>query len=61
MASKQQGKKKGRLSLRLRDEKFVEDMHAYAKRHDTNVTKLVETYFAGLLEEERGIMELEQG
>lgn len=61
MASKRQGKKKGRLSIRLRDEQFVVDVHAFAARHNTNVTALVESHLVRLLEEERGIMELEQG
>ncbi len=53
--------KRGRLNLRLRDEQLVKDVHAFAQRHNTNVTALVETFFVKLLDDERGIMELEQG
>lgn len=64
MASREQqgdGRKGGRLSLRLRDEDFVRDVHDYAKRHNTTTTALVEDFLAKLLEAERGIVKLEQG
>jgi hypothetical protein len=65
MASKRSGEggggKKGRLSLRLRDDTFVRDVHAFAERNHTSVTALVEAYLAQLLESERNIIKVEQG
>ena len=64
MTKAQAETKSGRLSLRLRDPAFVKDVRAYAKRHHTTVTSLVELYFERLLQEEAGttvIVEAEQG
>lgn len=54
-------RKTGRLNLRLRDEAFVEQVHAYAERHGTKVTALVEGFLVKLLESERNVIEVEQG
>lgn len=45
-------RKTGRLSLRLADDKFVEQVHNYAKRHNTSVNAIVEAHLRHLLTSE---------
>jgi len=45
-------KKAGRLHLRVEAE-LVEQMHAYAKRHNTGITALVTKHFLDLLSAEK--------